>query len=45
VLTRATVARPFAAVLGRDGNVWANWWNGSGWLWPNLDRPPAAPII
>jgi hypothetical protein len=31
--------RPYAFVLGSDRSLWVNRWDGSHWLWDNLQRP------
>jgi hypothetical protein len=32
--------RIFAFVMGKDGNLHVDWWDGSNWKWSNLGRPP-----
>jgi len=40
VMDSATSAqRPYAFVLGNDGNLWVNWWIGE-WRWSSLGKPP-----
>ena len=35
--------RPYVFVIGSDGNLWLNWWNGSQWGWANQGNPPVPP--
>ena len=36
--------RPYAFVLGGDGNSWVDWWSGSAWAWANQGTPPGVAI-
>ena len=38
--TTTASQRPYVFIEGRDGNLWANWWNGSAWNWTNQGTPP-----
>jgi hypothetical protein len=36
--------RPYAFVMGSDGHLWVDWWNGSAWGWADLGKPAGATI-
>lgn len=36
--------RPYTFVRGNDGNVWVDFWSGSGWYWANQGTPNAVAI-
>jgi hypothetical protein len=40
----AATQRPYAFVLGSDGNLWVNWWNYTQWNWANQGKPPGADV-
>jgi hypothetical protein len=31
--------RPYAYVVGGDGQLWLNWWNYTVWVWSSLGTP------
>ena len=37
--------RPYALVVGSDGQLWINWWDGAAWHWANRGTPPSAGIV
>src|SRR5689334_24866019 len=36
--------RPYAFVLGDDGHLWANAWDGANYQWYDQGKPPAVAI-
>src|SRR5260370_968888 len=36
--------RPYAFVLGNDGDLWVNWWDGSRWHWADQGVPAGTGI-
>jgi hypothetical protein len=43
--TPQSAQRPYAFVLGNDGNLWINWWTGTRWEWADQDHPPTTALI
>jgi hypothetical protein len=37
--------RPYAFVIGCDGQLWVNWWDGAAWHWANQGAPPSVKIV
>ena len=37
--------RPYAFVVGSDGNLWINWWAYNHWEWSNQGQRPGLPSI
>jgi hypothetical protein len=36
--------RPYAFVIGSDGQLWVNWWDGAAWHWADQGTPSSASI-
>lgn len=36
---------PYVFVLGGDGNLWLNWWDGTQRHWSNQDNPPGLATV
>jgi hypothetical protein len=45
--TAATTAGQtlYAFVIGADGHLWSNWWNGSSWQWSDEGVPPGTAAV
>ena len=37
--TPGAAQRPYAFVVGSDGHLWVNWWDGSQWQWAHQGVP------
>ncbi|MEO3815475.1 hypothetical protein [Plantactinospora sp. B24E8] len=37
--------RPYVFVLGVDGHLWLNWWNGGGWQWDDQGTPTDGTLL
>ncbi|MCW6004452.1 hypothetical protein K1W54_07620 [Micromonospora sp. CPCC 205371] len=40
----SAAGRPYVFVLGGDGHLWVNWWNGGRWQWYDQGVPPGSTL-
>ncbi|MFC5700752.1 lipase family protein [Cohnella faecalis] len=37
--------RPYCFVIGKDGHLWCNWWDGYEWVWSDHGRPDGTTVL